>query len=50
MFLYNRFILVTHDPTSSIKNRFVEFYKFHKDVNNLIGINEKFVPSLNNWM
>ena len=51
LYLYNRFILVSHDPlNSTIKSRITDFKLFHKNIQNLIDIQERFSMSLNSWM
>jgi len=51
LYLYNRFILVSHDPIySTIKKRIIDFSNYHKNVYNLIDIHEQFLKSLNYWM
>ena len=51
LYLYNRFILVSHDPIySTIQKRIIDFSNYHKNVYNLIDIHEQFLRSLNYWM
>ena len=51
LYLYNQFILVSHDPSNStIKLRIADFKLFHKNICNLVDIQERFTRSLNSWM
>ena len=51
LYLYNQFILVSHDPSNStIKLRIADFKLFHKNICNLVDIQERFTRSPNSWM
>ena len=51
LYLYNQFILVSHGPSNStIKLRIADFKLFHKNICNLVDIQERFTRSLNSWM